>query len=97
MFRNEPPEKYRDIFYDYLSYTFKKFAENQRGAYYVVHARIKDFDSFPLSDDDKLDELIRIEKTASYYLKNSKYPLVAKNDLNLIKEYIKKYSAKGNN
>lgn len=97
MFRNEPPEKYRDIFYDYISYTFKEFAENQRGAYYVVQARIEDFDSFPLSDDDKLDELIRIEKTASYYLKNSKYPLVAKNELNLIKEYIKKYSAKGNN
>lgn len=97
MFRNEPPEKYRDIFYDYLSYMFKNFHENQRGSYYVVHARIEDFDSFPLSDDDKLDELIRIEKTASYYLKNSKYPLVAKNELNLIKEYIKKYSAKGNN
>lgn len=97
MFRNEPPEKYRDIFYDYLSYMFKNFHENQRGSYYVVHARIEDFDSFPLSDDDKLDELIRIEKTASYYLKNSKYPLVAKNELNLLKEYIKKYSAKGNN
>lgn len=97
-FRNEPPEKYRDIFYDYISYTLKKYAENKHVAYYVIHSRIEDFDSFPLSDDDKLDELIRTEKIASYYLKDSKYyTAVAKSELDLLKEYIKKYSAKGNN
>lgn len=95
MFRNEPPEKYRDIFYDYVSYMMNENNHNYR--YYVISSSIQYFDNFPLSDDDKLKELIKIEKLAEYIFRENKYPAHQKRELDLIKEYIKKYSAKGNN
>lgn len=91
---DEEPEKYKDIFYNYISVT--KSNENQ---YYfnILNSSIDFFDKFPLSDEEKLNELIRIEKLLKYVFRENKHPANEKREFDTLRVYIQKYSAKGNN
>lgn len=96
-FRNEPQEKYKDIVYDLLAMMFKASSQNSRTVYFAVSWYLKYIDEIPLSDSEKYDELLRIEKLALYTFRDSKYANNMKRELDYLKEYVKKYSAKGNN
>lgn len=96
-FRNEPQEKYKDIVYDLLAMMFKASSQNSRTVYFAVSWYLKYIDEIPLSDSEKYDELLRIEKLALYTFRDSKYANNMKRELDYLKEYVKKYSKKGNN
>ena len=76
---------------------FKVSSQNSRTVYFAVSWYLKYIDEIPLSDSEKYDELLRIEKLALYTFRDSKYANNMKRELDYLKEYIKKYSEKGNN